>query len=424
MSWKNTDIENVWHPFSALGTNSKNLLVESAKGLTLRLEDGSEILDMVSSWWVNIHGHGNQELAEVLYHQAKTLEHVIFAGFTHRPALDLVDGLLDILPENQKRVFFSDDGSTSVEVAIKLAIQYWANQGLKKQKIISIEGAYHGDTFGSMSLAGSSAFFAPFEDLLFEVVQIPFPTSDNVDEVVSSFTTACMDSSVGAFIYEPLVQGSAGMRVYDHQTLNTLLGIAKQHEVVCIADEVMTGFGRTGKMFASDYCNHKPDLMCLSKAITGGFMAMGVTVASDRIESQFLGTDYEKTFYHGHSYTANALSCAVAVKSLEMLQRVSTQLAIDEISSKHEVFKRDVLSTFEGKVTAASLGTILRIEIVQDETSYFSNIRDLLYQKFLDRGLLLRPLGNVIYLIPPYVVTDEELKKAYVGIREVLHEVL
>ena len=420
-NWKKIDQDHVWHPFSSLESNRKNLLVESASGATIKLQNGETLIDAVASWWVNLHGHANHEVAEVLAEQATTLEHVIFAGFTHKPALQITEQLLQNFEGSFKRLFFSDDGSTAVEVGVKLGLQYWHNKGVTtRKKIITLEGAYHGDTFGSMSLAGKSAFFAPFNDLLFDVIQIPFPHEGQENQTIEAFKKAMDRDDVAAFVYEPLVQGSAGMRIYEASLLEQLLTLAKKNEIICIADEVMTGFYRTGRLLASDYMNAKPDIVAVSKGITAGFLPLGVTVCNEKIEQAFIGTDQEKTFYHGHSYTGNPLSCAVAVKSLEILLRKETQDKIKNISKMHQNALKELKEvTCVKKVK--TLGTILSLEIETGEsTSYFSSIRDFLYESFLKKGVLLRPLGNVVYILPPYVITEKQLTQVYQTIKEVL----
>lgn len=412
------DKNHIWHPFTSLSVK-EHILLEKAEGAMLYTEDGKEIIDAVASWWVNIHGHARKELAEVLAKQASSLEHAIFAGFTHRPAIEITKGLLEVLPE-MNRVFFSDNGSTAVEVGLKMGLQYWYNQGIKKNKVISLEGAYHGDTFGSMSMAGKSPFFAPFNDLMFDVIQIPLPTTQGV---VAKFEESVKNEDVAIFVYEPLVQGSAGMRIYDAAILEQLLQVAKKYNVLCLADEVMTGFGRTGKLFASDYMKTKPDIMALSKGITGGFMPLGVTVCNKDIESAFASADITKTFYHGHSYTANALSCAVAVESLKILRSDTCQSNIKRLSEAHLVFA-DKIGKHDKVKSVKTLGTILSIEIdTGADSSYFNNMKELIYNTGLENGVLLRPLGNVMYLIPPYVITDEQLEKCYEVMEVVLGKV-
>ena len=347
------------------------------------------------------------------------MEQVIFAGFTHEPAVKLSQLLLSILPENQSKLFFSDDGSTSVEVALKLAIQYWKNLGKPRMRIIAIDGAYHGDTFGSMSVGERGLFNLPFFDFLFEVDFIPFPEGDGANSIAKMKELASEDTAL--FIFEPLVQGASGMRMYTPEVLDELISIAKSKEIICIADEVMTGFGRTGKVFASDYLKHHPDIFCLSKGITGGFLPMGVTTVSQAITRTFDATEYSKTFFHGHSYTANPLACAAAVESLKILGTQKCKDQIEMISRNHEEF----VSTTELPKTIReirSLGTILRIELKVDDPGYVSMIKEQIYDFFMSRNLLLRPLGHVIYVLPPYVIEPRELKRIYKAIIEFFEE--
>lgn len=406
------DKAHVWHPFDLIKLEA-NVLIESGKGAWVYDHAGKAYLDAISSWWVNLHGHAHPELVEVLHKQAALLEHVIFAGFTHKPAIELASKLLPLIGQNHTRAFFSDNGSTAVEVAVKMAFQYWYNLKQQKTKIIAIEGAYHGDTFGAMSVGGKSPFNAPFAPFLFDVNYIPFPESE---ATVAKFKALALQNDVAAFIYEPLIQGSAGMRMYTPGTLDQLLSIAKEHQIICIADEVMTGFGRTGKLLASHYCENAPDIICLSKGITGGFMPLGLTTTTEEIHQAFVSEDVYKVFFHGHSYTGNPLACALACKSLELLVSESCQTQIAMITMSHQAFiQRNAAS----KHTFRTRGTILAIELhTGEQTSYFSNIRDRLYFYFLEKGIILRPLGNIIYILPPYCITEAELKLVYSAIED------
>jgi adenosylmethionine-8-amino-7-oxononanoate aminotransferase len=421
MNLKESDNKNVWHPFTPLVGGPEPLLVESAQGVYLHLQDGRKIMDAVSSWWVNLHGHCHPVIAEAIAEQAKKLEHVIFAGFTHQPAIRLAENLLLILPKNQSKIFFSDNGSTAVEVALKMAIQYWHNQGTEsKTKIIALEGAYHGDTFGSMSVGGRGAFNQAFAPYLFNVEFIDFPTGENKERILKLFEERLRTNQVGVFIYEPLVQGAAGMRMYAPEILEKLISLAQQHEVVCIADEVFTGFGRTGRLFASDYVNVQPDIIAVSKGITGGFMPLGVTSCSDKIVEAYHSAEAVKTFFHGHSYTANPLACAAANASFDLLMSEECQQNIRWIARSHlDFISRN--KDHPAIKTIGSLGTILAIELqTREGTSYFNETRKKIYPFFLERGVLLRPLGNVFYLLPPYVITEGELNQIYTAIREFL----
>jgi adenosylmethionine---8-amino-7-oxononanoate aminotransferase len=416
------DKKYIWHPYTSLAGTDDNIFIESAKGIYLYTPEGRKILDAISSWWVNLHGHSNPYIANAIAEQAKKLEHVIFAGFTHEQAIVLAERLLKILPGDQKKIFFSDNGSTAVEVAIKMALQYWYNRGEERKKIIAIEGAFHGDTFGAMSVGERGSFTKPFQSLLFDVDFIPFPSQEKETEALNYFEKVAKEKDVAAFIYEPLIQGAAGMRMYSPEILDKLLNIAVSNNIICIADEVMTGFGRTGKLFASDYVNSKPDIICLSKGITGGTMALGATSCSEKIVKAFETSDKKKTFFHGHSYTANPLACAAANASMDLLMKESCMGNIAMISGKHKRFK-DEISTFNKVKKVSHIGTILSIEIESEDGGYFDQMRDFLYKSFLEKDVLIRPLGNVIYILPPFITTEEELNYIYSIVKQVLRKI-
>ena len=419
MNWKQKDHDFIWHPFSPLQGVNKPLVVERASGVYLYTECGKKIIDAVSSWWVNLHGHANPYIAEKVSEQLYNLEHVIYAGFTHKPSIELAERLLKILPENQSKIFYSDNGSTAVEVAIKLALQYWYNKGTPKSKIIAI-GAYHGDTFGAMSVGERSIFTKPFFRFLFDVEFIPFPQGTHDQEVITLFNSICQNGDVAAFIFEPLVQGAAGMRMYSKATLNKLLDICKSHEIVSIADEVMTGFGRTGPLFATEALSTHPDLICLSKGLTGGTMALGVTSCSKRVVDVFQSDDLELAFLHGHSYTANPLACTASNASLDLLLTDETESNIKRIEKMHQAFAKKISS--HAKVSEVRyLGTILAIDIKSDgDTSYLSEMRNQIYPFFISRNILLRPLGNLIYILPPYIISSDELTEVYDAVDDFL----
>ncbi len=414
------DKQQVWHPFTPLIGSEDNVVIERAIGAKLFTSDGREIIDAIASWWVNLHGHSNPHIAQAIANQAKKLEHVMFAGFTHEPAIQLAENLLSILPENQGKVFFSDNGSTSVEVALKMALQYWHNQDKSKTKILALEGGYHGDTFGAMSVGERGAFTAPFWPFLFEVefLRVPFPGQE--ENGVKEFEALIDRGDVAAFIFEPVIQGAAGMRQYSASWLDQLISIAHSSEVLCIADEVMTGFGRTGKTFASDYLVNKADIICLSKGLTGGALALGATSCSNEIQEAYNHEDILKTFFHGHSYTANPIACAAANASFELLMTDECNRNIQRISSGFKNFKTKIES--HPKVQSASyLGAILTIEFkTSGDTSYINEARHELYPYFLSKNVLLRPLGNIVYIIPPYVISDQELKVVYGAIEDYL----
>jgi len=415
------DKELIWHPFTPLKDGNDSIVIRSGQGVYLETLDGRKIIDGISSWWVNLHGHSNPHIAQAIYEQAKTLEHVIFAGFTHEPAIRLANNLKSILPGNVVRIFFSDDGSTSVEVGLKLAFQFWHNKGVPKKKVIAIRGAYHGDTFGSMSVGERGMFTDPFKPFLFDVVFIDFPTVENEASLLKRFGEIIDSGDMAAFIFEPLVQGAAGMRMYSAEILNKLIKKAHEKKVLCIADEVFTGFGRTGKMFACDYLDEEPDIICVSKGITGGALPLGVTACSQEVVHAFQSSEFSKTFFHGHSYTANPIACAAANASFELLTAAACQNAIKRISDLHRSFVSQMIG--HGKIKdIRSLGTILAVELHtgQEESSYASNLRKKIYPFFLERAILLRPLGNTIYVLPPYVIQESELSRIYSSIEDFL----
>jgi adenosylmethionine-8-amino-7-oxononanoate aminotransferase len=418
MNLSERDHQLIWHPFTQQQTAMPNIAITHGKGALLYDENGNEYIDAVSSWWTNLFGHANPQIAAAIKKQVDTLEHVIFAGFTHQPAIELSEKLIQLLPKNQSKVFFSDNGSTCVEVALKMAIQYWHNQNIEKTTIIAFKNAYHGDTFGAMSVGARGVFNQPFESYMFDVTFLDLPTDDNFEQVLADFQQIIQTQKAAAFIFEPLIQGSAGMLMYKAEYLDKLIETAQQNQVICIADEVMTGFGRTGKTFASDYLNHKPDIFCLSKGITGGFLPLGITTCTQKIYDAFLSEDKLKTFFHGHSYTGNPIVCAAANASLELLQTSEFQLQnLIEWQTELSAYLKSNPKIENLRQT----GTIVAFDVKTDANSnYFNNLRDVLYDNFIKRGILLRPLGNTVYVLPPYVITKEQLQKVYDVIGEVL----
>jgi adenosylmethionine-8-amino-7-oxononanoate aminotransferase len=415
------DLKVIWHPYTQMQTALPPIPIVKGDGALLFDENGKEYIDAVSSWWVNIHGHANKYIAQKVAEQLLQLEHVIFAGFTHQPAVELAERLLAILPNNQAKAFYSDNGSTAVEVAIKMCLQYWHNQGVKKTKILAFKNAYHGDTFGAMAVSGRSAFTAAFDSLLFEVEFIDLPTEANLKQLKSRISY--LRTELACFIFEPLVQGSAGMVMYEAEYLNELMAHCKTEGIFTIADEVFTGFGRTGKNFASDYLQQQPDIMCFSKGLTGGTMAFGLTTCTQQIYDAFLSADKMKTLFHGHSYTANPVACAAALASLDLFLASETPANIQRITAAHQAFAAKIQSHAKIK-TIRQTGTILAMEWeTGEDTNYFSGLRDKLYKYFLDVGIILRPLGNVIYILPPYCITDAQLNYIYSKIEQALSEI-
>ena len=422
MNLSGRDRQSIWHPFTQAQTADPPIAIVRGEGAYLFDENGKRYIDAVSSWWVNLHGHAHPYIAGKISEQAGKLEHVIFAGFTHEPAVELSERLLKHLPIHHKKIFFSDNGSTAVEVALKMAIQYWFNRGEKRNTVLAFNNAYHGDTFGSMSVSERGSFTKPFHDFLFDVIYIDTPTPQNEDRAIARLESAISNhpSSIASFIFEPLVQGASGMMMHDPEALNRMLEICKDHDVLTIADEVMTGFGRTGKYFATDYLSEKPDIICLSKGLTGGFMPMGVTSCTENIFKAFLSTDKMKTLFHGHSYTANSLGCSSALASLDLMEKGETWQAIDRIGRKHLQFSREMTAHKQLR-DVRQRGTILAMELeTGNDSSYFNNLRDLIYNFFLEKGILMRPLGNVMYLLPPYCISDDDLDYIYRCIKEFL----
>lgn len=420
MSLQERDKKVVWHPYTQSGIFPDSIPIVKGEGALLFDETGKSYIDAISSWWVNIHGHSNPILNQAISEQLNKLEQVIFAGFTHEPAVSLAEKLIELQP-NFGKAFFSDNGSTAVEVALKMSLQYWKNIGLKKTKIIAFEHAYHGDTFGAMSLSGRSMFTAAFDELLFDVVHIPLPTKVDEDRCLNALKKCLFEDDVAAFIYEPLVLGSAGMLMCNENILHQILKICHEKNVLLIADEVMTGFGRTGPLFASDLMQIKPDMMCLSKGLTGGYLPMGLTLVSDKIHDAFVSNDFGKTLFHGHSYTGNLLSCAVALASLELTTSNDCVEARNRIAQSHQVFMK-TLSSFECITNIRSRGTIVALDLMVKDAGYGSTVRKRIVEFFISKGVLIRPLGNVIYLLPPYCISAEQLQYCYDTIVEFLIE--
>lgn len=412
----------VWHPYSQMKTAPAPVSIRSGKGAWLETQDGKQILDLISSWWVTIHGHAHPYIADKIGAQARQLEQVIFAGFTHAPAQEFAAKLISVMPEKLTRIFYSDNGSTAVEVALKMALQYWDNLGKPRRKILAFRSAYHGDTFGAMSVSARSVFTRPFFHQLFEVVFLPDPDEGKLAESLRLIEQAGQESA--AFIYEPLVMGAAGMRVYEADTLDALMNACRQQGMLLIADEVMTGFGRTGTLFASEQCRNKPDLLCLSKGITGGFLPMGATAATDSIYEAFWDDDRMKTFFHGHSYTANPLACTAALASLECFEREETLAKIAQIEAWHQAFLDTLLpnTMLSRSVVKGSILALTLQDGREAGADYLSNLGPVIYHWFLERGFLMRPLGNVLYLLPPYCIQEHELESAYAAIQDFLRQ--
>jgi adenosylmethionine-8-amino-7-oxononanoate aminotransferase len=418
--WIDLDERYVWHPYTQMQLVPRAIGVERGEGAYLYLADGRRILDGISSWWVTLHGHAHPRIAKAIAEQAAKLEQVIFAGFTHEPASRLAEKLVEITPAGLDKVFFSDNGSTAVEVAIKMAIQYWKLMGENRTEILALDHAYHGDTFGTMSASARGYFTAPFEDFLFNVHRLPFPDPaqpETESRFLEELCKAGKKNTVAAFIYEPLLLGAGGMLMWRPQILEQALKIAKELGMLCIADEVLTGFGRTGTMFASDHAQTKPDLMTLSKGITGGFLPMGMTMASCKIFDAFLSNDRAKTFFHGHSYTGNPISSAAALASIEIFETEPVFDRINSIAAAHAQHAPAFAEKYQ--LNHRQIGTIAAFE-PKEHAGYLS-IKSLEWSKqALEMGLLIRPLGDTLYLLPPYASTQDDLVFAYKVLDEIL----
>jgi len=426
----------VWHPFTNSLLDPAPLQVEKAEGVYLYTKGGRKILDAISSWWVNLHGHANPRIAAAIAAQAKKLEHVILAGFTHDAAEELAARLQKWIAPELTHLFFSDDGSTAVEVALKIAVQHFSNHGrAEKREIVALEHGYHGDTAGAMSVSGDSPFTEPFRAMRYPVHRVhsaycyrcPVGLKRETChiECVQQLESLLVERAdkIAAVIVEPLLQGAGGMITHPVEFLRMVRALCSKLDALLIADEVLTGFGRTGKMFACDLAGVVPDLMCLSKGITGGFLPMGVTLCTDRVEAAFRSEDRLHTFYHGHSYTGNALACAAANASLQIFDdepvfdRIAT---IARINAERLALLRGLQQVGETR----QIGTIGAIELRAGDAGYLSAMRPKLYQFFLEKGVLLRPLGNVVYVLPPYVISPEELHRVYDVIEEAIQTLL
>jgi adenosylmethionine-8-amino-7-oxononanoate aminotransferase len=420
MSFSLRDKKHNWHPYTQHKTAPEFPAIVKGSGALLWDENGKGYIDAIASWWVNPYGHSNQVMADAIYKQLTTLEHVLFGGFTHNVAVELSEKLTQILPKNQQKLFYSDNGSTAVEVAIKVALQYHYNKGVKKTKIIAFEDAFHGDTFGAMAASGISFFTEAFEGSLLEVVRIPIPVEGKESQTKQQLEQLLTTNEFAAFIFEPLVLGAAGMIMYSPQILDELIALCKSHNVFTIADEVMTGFGKTGKTFACDYLSLQPDMMCLSKALTGGTIPMAITTFTQEIFDGFYDDDTSKALFHGHTFTANPTGCAAALASISILQTEAIQNNIQEVNQSHLQFEQHIKK--HPKVVATRvLGVILALEIKSDvKESYYGTMRNTLYNFFIENGVILRPVGNVVYILPPYVITKEQLEKVYQVIENAL----
>jgi adenosylmethionine---8-amino-7-oxononanoate aminotransferase len=427
-----TGKSTVWHPFSQPATDPPPIAIRRAAGAYLDTQDGRRLIDGISSWWVTLHGHSHPDIAAAIAEQAARLEHVLLAGFTHDAVEELSARLRIYLPSRLNRIFYSDDGSTAVEVALKIAVQYWRNiERPEKTGIVALEHAYHGDTVGAMSVAEDSEFNAAFRAMRFPVhrVHSAYCYRCPVGKTRATCKIECLEKlarlleeksdEIAAVIVEPLLQGAEGMIVHPAEFLAGVRELCTQHEVLLIADEVLTGFGRTGRMFACEHANVVPDLMSLAKGLTGGFLPMGATVCADFIAQEFIGEDKSRTFWHGHSYTGNPICCAAGIASLKIFEREPVFERIERIAAIHKE-RLEAVREHPAVGDARQIGTVAAIELRADDSGYFSRLKPMLYDFYLQRGVLLRPLGNVVYVLPPYCISANDLHRVHDVIAESL----
>lgn len=376
------------------------------KGTCLFSAENKRYLDGISSWWVNLHGHGHPQLIAAIQRQAETLEHTLLADFTHTPAIELAETLLNLLPGNMKWIFYSDNGSTAVETALKIALQYWHNENpnTPRTRIVSFKGSYFGETFGAMSAAGKNCYNTPFWKHMFPIDQIDPPYFGKEENAYRELKAILQNNQTACMIFEPSILGAGGMRPYSSEGLDKLIGLCKEHQVLTIADEVMTGFGRTGPLFASDRLRNTPDLICVAKGLTGGTLPLAATACTEALFERFVSSNPAHSLMHGHSYTGNPIACSAALASLDLLTSSLCQEQRNRIANRHVAF-RDQFKTHPALKRIESLGTILILE------SYIQKPN--LSKDLLKQGILLRPLGNVLYVMPPYCITDDELSEIY-----------
>ncbi|HWY64506.1 MAG TPA: adenosylmethionine--8-amino-7-oxononanoate transaminase [Rhizomicrobium sp.] len=404
----------IWHPFTQHALTPDAIMVSHGEGAWLETKNG-RMLDAISSWWVITHGHRHPRIVEAIRKQADALDQVIFAGFTHQPAEDLARGLVDIAPQGLTHVFYSDSGSTAVEVALKMALGFWRNQNKPRTRIIALEHAYHGDTIGTMSAGARGVFNAPYAPLLFDVVRLPFPAPGGERETLNRLKDAVQGAA--ALIVEPLLLGAGGMLIYSADVLRDMAAICREAGTLLIADEALTGFGRTGTLFACEQAGISPDILCLAKGLSGGSLPLAATLCRDEIFAAHYSTDRSRTFFHSSSFTANAIACAAARANLEIWRDEPVKERVAALAGWQEErlarFRND--SRFEN---IRRLGTVAALDLRVSDAGYLANVAPELMKFFHARGILLRPLGNTIYVLPPYCVTAAELDLVYDTIHE------
>lgn len=420
MSISQRDQKHLWHPLTQHGLNPEMLAIVKAKGAVLYDEHGKEYIDGIASWYTCMYGHCNEYITQKVTAQMQQLDQVVFSGFTHEPAVALSEALMNVLPENQQKLFFSDNGSTATEVGIKMALQFHHNRGSGRKVMLAFEEGFHGDTFGAMSVSGLSVYNGAFEEHFIEVVRIPTPDGSNTAEVLARLKQLILDHPIAGFIYEPLVQGAAGMKIYDKEGLDQILKLCREHSILLVADEVMTGFGKTGSYFASDHLETQPDIICMSKALTAGLVPMAVTSCTREVYDAFYSEELSKGLFHGHTYTANPLACTAALAGIELLVSGEMQQNIRRVSSSLEAFNERIKD--HPKVTnTRQLGIIYAFDL-NLQVERYGDLRNRLFSHFLEQGVFLRPLGGTIYITAPYTIKEDELQKIYASIELALEK--
>jgi adenosylmethionine-8-amino-7-oxononanoate aminotransferase len=414
------DVKYIWHPLTQHKTHKDVIPIVKAKGCHLFDINGNSYIDAISSWYTSVYGHCHSDLIKAIKTQSEKLDQIIFSGFTHPKAVALAEKLVSILPGKIQKVFYNDNGSTATEIGIKMALQYHHNLGNDRDTLLAFEEGFHGDTFGAMSVSGLSVYNGAFEKHFIKVLRLPKPDGTNNVIVMDKMNTFIKQNKIAGFIYEPLIQGAAGMKTYCKAGLESILEVCHSHDIISIADEVMTGFGKTGTNFASEQIAIEPNVICLSKALTAGMLPMGVTGCQQFIYDAFYDNDISKGLFHAHTYTANPLACAVALKATELLESADIQSQISFISGSHEKFKSKIEQHPKVENTR-HLGIILAIDIKLNISRY-GNVRDKIYNYFMRKGIYVRPLGKTIYLVPPYVISRNELHQVYNTIEGFLDE--
>jgi len=418
MSLQERDKKHLWHPLTQHKTHPNTLGIVKAKDCVLYDEEGNEYIDAIASWYTAMYGHCNSYITEKVSAQMQELDQVVFSGFTHKPAVEMSEALMKILPSNQQKIFFSDNGSTSVEIGIKMALQYHFNKGEKRKVLLTFEDGFHGDTFGAMSVSGLSVYNGPFEDYFLDVKRIPTPQSEDVSIVIDEITKLHNKTPIAGFVFEPLVQGAAAMKMHNAEGLDSILAHCKSLGIITVADEVMTGFGKTGTFFASDQLTNKPDVICMSKALTAGLLPMALTSCTQKVYDAFYSDEMSKGLFHGHTYSANPLACTAALAGIELLTSDEMQQNIKRVVEQHQKFAKKI-GKHPKVASVRQTGVIVALDL-NVEMDRYGGLRDKLFQFYMKHGVFLRPLGNTVYILAPYTITNVQLEKVYKTIEESL----